>query len=275
MRKYVFLTLLMALSVALGLVIMIGCGDDDDDDNDDGGDDDDDGGADSLRAHVVDFQNQDLALQGVLVEALDNVTGEPFDPPIQVTSPEDGWVTLTGFPEGVTQVAIRCSRDDYMDTMQYNFDVGATEEEFLVVAHDTRDIVVGTLGVTLDTTKALGAGGVYWGNPMDENPVGCAEVTADPPVDEVFYFNLSLLPTRDREITTPGSPANGQGINPENGYFVALNMDLGEATFTATSGDASESVTCPRLFANTVVISNVYFPFDNYDENPQMSWCTE
>lgn len=276
MRKYVFLTLLIALVLALGLVIMIGCGDDDDDDDDDsGGDDDDDGGADSLNARVVDFQNQDLALQGVLVQALDNQTGEPFDPAIEVTSPSDGWVTLTGIPAGVEQIAVRCSRSNYMDTVQYNFDVGATGEEFLVIAHDTRDIVTGTLDVTLDPTKAMGAGGVYWGNALDENPVGCAEVTSDPAVDEIFYFNLSLLPTRDRTISTPGSPANGEGINPENGYFVALNMDIGTATFTATSGDASETVFSPRLFANSVVISNIYFPFNDYDDNPQENWCTE
>lgn len=275
MRINTLLVFLTVVALLVGTVLVIGCGDDDDDDNDDGGDDDVAGDR-SINAFVRDFQTK-AEVQDSVVELINNDDGEPFDPPVTVTSPSGGEVTLQ-VPEDYEGdlVGVKCTKSGYKDTYQYDFEIGSTNEEFLIVAEATATLVSGLLGITLDPEMGFAAGAIYWGNPDNENPVGCAEATTDPvPVDGIYYFNNSDLPTANREITTPGDPQNGQGVNPVNGYWIGMNFPTGDADITATSGDAEATAYLPKIYPDSVCISNVYFSFGDYDANPQEAWCTE
>lgn len=279
------------LSLVLGLALGIGCGDDDDDNNDNsgGGDDDDDtgGGTGTIDGYVRNFQDK-VEVQGAVVELVDNATGNPLGDAFKKTSPSDGHVSFTGIPAGVEYVGVKVSKDGSHDTYQYDFVVGATDEEFLLVSRVTSGLVALTLGITLDTTKGFAAGGIYWGDPTNENPVGCAVVTVDPePVDGIYYFGPDDLPYIDRNVDPTNEPANASnthGVNPLNGYWIGMTMEAGvSVSVTATSAVdpaddttwITETAVIPMTFPDSVTISNVYFSTDDYSANPQAGWCTE
>jgi hypothetical protein len=173
---------------------------------------------------------------------------------------------------------VKVSKDGSKDTYQYDFAVGAKDEEFLLVAVPTAELVAQILGVTLDPAAGFAAGGIYWGDPTDENPVGCAVVQTDPvPADGIYYFGPDNLPTPTRNVPDddPENAGNGLGVNPQNGYWVGMNIPTGSVDITATSGDIVGTSLIPRVFADSVCIANVYFSKDEYSSNPQESWCTD
>lgn len=272
MRNQLLFVLLIVLSLSIGALIVVGCGDDDDDSGGGGGDDDDDNQGSSINAVVHDFQTKQ-PVADVVVELINNDTGESFDPPITVTSPADGWVTLP-IPEGVTQVGIKCSKQGYKDSYQYYFDAGLTGEEFLIISDVTASLVAQILGIELDPAKGHFAGGLYWGSPTDEGHIGCGWIETDPPCDEIHYMGLDDLPNPARDVTGD-TPTDGQGTNPANGYWVAMNFDTGPAVATGHSGEFSESVTIPVVRADSINITNIYFPKSEYPDNPTEDFCTE
>ncbi len=259
--------LFLVMVVAFGLGLYVSCGGGGDDDDDTGGD----GGDRTIEAQVSDFPTYQ-PVGGVLVEVVDNETGEPIG--ISVVSPPDGQVVVEIPEEYGDLVGIKTSKDGYMDTYQYNFEVGAKDEDFLIVSNATVDLVAALIDTELDPDKGHAAGGVYWGDPMDENPIGCAEVTTDPPNEgNIHYMGNDDLPSKDRDISGD-EPANGEGTNPKNGHFVSVNMDPGEVLITANADGKEESVVLPALFPNSICIVNIYYSKDDYDENPTPDWCT-
>jgi hypothetical protein len=288
-------TIVFAILAALACTVlfMVSCGGGDDDDDSTSSDDDDvqQGEEGKLQAYVHDFQTKQ-PVQGALVQALNDETGEPLDPAVTATSPEDGGVTLT-IPEGVEKVVVRVTKSNCTDTVQFHFDVGVTGEEFLLVSNATKDLVAATLGVTIDLTKAMSAGGVYWGDPASESSIGCSVVSFDPDDgSHMYYFGPDALPASARDVTGD-TPINGQGTNPAYdskghaiSYFLAINKDVASdlsllSTIYADQGgdgtgsSVQSSDTVPRLFENTVTIANVYFDKTTYAENPTPSWCTQ
>jgi hypothetical protein len=143
-----------------------------------------------------------------------------------------------------------------MDTLQYSFASDATDEEFLIVSDQTISIVSNLLGVTLDEAASHAAGAVYWGDPTDENPIGCAMVTIDPtPAEPVHYFGSDALPTADRDEL---------GTNKQNGYFIGLNAQVEPTTMTVDANGNPNEVNIPKLYASTVVIQNFYYSKDDF-----------
>jgi len=275
MRSKIIWVVFLTFVLAMGAALYVGCGGDDDDDDDDSGDDDS-GGDRTIQAQVSDFPSY-APVQGALVEVVDNDTGQPVDPPIQVTSPSDGQVTVTIPEELGDQVGIKTSKENYHNTYQYNFDVGSTNEDFLIVSRVTSGLIAQLLDTPLEADKSHAAGGVYWGDPTDENPIGCAEITTDPPnPGNIHYMGSDDLPAKDRDITTPGDPQSGEGTNPSFGHFVSVNMDVGTpVTITANADGVEEEVLLPALFADSICIVNVYYSKDDYDSDPTGDWCTE
>jgi len=282
--------LVIILSLALGIGLVIGCGDDDDDDNDDtgGGDDDDTGGGGSgkIDGYVRNFQDK-VEVQGALVQLVDNETGQPLGDAFQATSPSGGHVSFSGIPEGVEYVGIKVSKEGNHDTYQYDFPVGAKEEEFLLVSRVTSGLVALTLELELDPTKGFAAGAVYYGDPTSEDPIGCTVVQMTPePDDGIFYFTEDNLPDDSRNVLPTNAPENGAsgtGVNPINGYWIGMNTPVGTAVdVTATvavdrANDTTwevETVNIPMTFADSVTIANIYFAPADYGANPQPAWCT-
>jgi len=267
MRSKTFWVSFLVLAMVFGAALYVGCGGGDDDDDTD----DDNGGDRTIEAQVSDFPTYE-AVGGVLVEVVDNETGEPIG--ISVTSPPDGQVTVEIPEEYGDLVGIKTTKDGYMDTYQYNFEVGAKNEDFLIVSDTTVGLVSALIETELDPNKGHAAGGVYWGDPTDENPVGCAEVTTDPANEgNVHYMGNDDLPAKDRDIAKPGDPQSGEGTNPKNGHFVSVNMEPGEITISANADGKEESTVLPKLFKNSICIVNIYYSKDDYKNNPTGDWC--
>lgn len=301
MRYSTILIFLMALIFALSLsIVWLGCdegGDDDDDDGGgDGGDDDDDtpdiGDPGKISGCVHDFQTGQ-PVQGATVQVLDNETGAPYEGQSAESPSGDGCVSFEGFDTNSDFVGIKVTRSDYKDTYQFYFANGSENEEFLLVSENTASLVALSLGVTLDPEKAFAAGAVYWGSQTNENPLGCARVTFDPPnPGNIHYFGTDKLPTPLRDIVGD-APSNGEGTNPccgkENpfAYYVSMNQDIGTGSVTMTAtvfdeeddeggaGEYSESVVLPQMYADSVSISNIYFTEADYPTDPTPDWCTE
>lgn len=286
MNNFRNLFFLFVVILSFSLVVSLACGDDDDDDSG-GGDDDDDGpsdwvpGSGSISAYVRDFGTK-AEVQLATVELVDNETGQPLGSAWKAESAsggDSGYVEFNNVPDELDQVGVRVTKDGNHDTYQYYFDVGSVDEEFLLVSRDLSSLVAILLDLDLDPAAGFAAGAVYWGDPTDENPVGCGVVQTVPePVDGIFYFNLSDLPTTDRSLTPnePESAENGKGINPANGYWIGMNIAAGTAVdVTATSGDKVETVQIPMSFADSVTIANVYYSKTDYPNDPTEPWCTE
>ena len=308
MKRLWLLALIGALMIGMGLMFAA-CGDDDDDnDNNDDNNADDDTAADddvvdddttdddttdddttdddtiepgTIGGTCLDFLSENPIL-GATVEAVRDDNGASFEPPVTGTSDATtGYVQLT-LPADydLQSVGIKLVADTYKNTFQYHFTVGATEERFLGVSNTTVNLIAALLFVTVDPTKGHAAGGVFWGAPLDETPVGCAEVALDPASGTVYYMNNLGLPTHDRDITTPGDPQDGEGTNPTNGYFVGLNADPvtfadGGYTMNANADGNLGTSLLPKLDADSVAISNVYYSKSEFTTNPQGAWCTE
>ncbi len=287
-----WILLLIALASISVIGIWASCGDDDDDDDDATEADDDDvetGDKGKLGGCVHDFQTKQ-PVQGALIKVLDNDTGDPID--FEATSPGgDGCVTFDGLPTDPESFGIIVSRDGHMDTMQFNFPNGITGEEFLIVSDVTASLVAGTVGMEIDETAGMAAGGDYWGKSDGtvEWPVGCASVEFEPAnPGKVFYFGVDGLPTPNRAITGD-VPEDGQGTNPCCGpnsddhfsFYVSVNHPVTaggvEMTATAYSDDGNQVETgyLPLLIPNTVAIANIVYEDTEYETNPTPTWCTE
>jgi hypothetical protein len=292
MRLYRILMLLAVVILSLGIVVAIGCGDDDDDDS--GGDDDDDDdnddntdwvpGSGTLTAYVRDFQTK-AEVQAVMVELVDNATGEVLGDAWKTESAgggDIGHISFDNIPDDLDQVGVRATKEGNHPTYQYFFDVGSSDEEILLVARATSSLVSGILGITLDPEAGFAAGAIYYGDPSSEDPVGCAVVQTDPdPADGIYYFGPDNLPNAGRSVTPnePENAANAHGVNPLNGYWIGLNIAAGvSVSVSAYAGqgtDVTESAEIPMSFPDSVTIANIYYGFDDYTANPQAGWCLE
>lgn len=294
MKTHTVLWIIFALFLsAAAFGVACGGGDDDDDDSSNGDDDDDDDGPGQgepgqLNGFVRDFQTK-AEVQDATVELVNDETGESFDPPLTATSPANGEVTFE-VPEGVEFVGVKVSKTGSTDTVQFHFEVGLESEEFLLVSNATKELIALSLGVELDLTKGVAAGGFYWGDPIDENPIGCSTVSFDP--DDglpVYYFGPDALPATSRDVTGD-TPANGQGTNPGRdgkgqaiSYYLSLNKELvSDLTIIGRTYDVESTGTVameetgiiPRIYENTVTIANVYITKDDSPTDPTPDWCT-
>jgi hypothetical protein len=144
------------------------------------------------------------------------------------------------------------------------------------------------------------AGGVYWWEPANENPVGCGWVTFSDDPDgnvPVYYFGPDALPTLARNPDVGKTPSNGRGTNPAYdskghaiSYYVSVNrevtdnltmygnlLDAEGAAYTPgenPEGTKTVSDIVPNQFENSITIVNAYFGKDDYPTNPTPTWCT-
>ena len=282
-KTSLWIILMIAIvSVAFGSV-WLGCASDDDGDSSDDNDDDDPSVGDkgSISGCVHDFATKSGVI-GAKVTILNNDTGAETD--ISVTTKDtDGCVTIDGLGTDADFVGVKVTAEDNVDTLQYHFDNGIKDEEFLLVSDGTKTLIELALGVTMDPLYGHAAGSLYWGDPTDENPIGCQAVEFDPGNGDTHYFGLDGLPALYRDF--PGDPTdtaadNGYGTNKDNGYFVSVNESPGMVTVSTTVNGTTKTNVIPNLPANSVAIANIYFskeefPADTYPTGLTPEWCTE
>lgn len=208
---------------------------------------------------IVDFMTR-MPFEGALVQVLDNTTGQKI--PACATSGSDGLVTISGIPADIDLIGLmNTSAEGNKDTYQFNMDSDATGETLWIVSNATYMLAPGLAGVTLDTTKGVVAGGLYFVNDLDEEePVGCGTVTTTPAGD-IRYFDDTDMPTT---IT------NRDSTNPLNGFFLAANMDTGTTTVSATVEGDNVGSTTIITYPDSICIGNIYVTTAT---NPQPANC--
>lgn len=219
----------------------------------------------ALAGTVKDFLSRN-PLPGVTVELLHNDTGLPFDPPIIAVSGPDGEVSLAWTPRNIQHVGVRCNYTNYMTTCGWGFKSCQPDQEFLIVSNQCVALMAGSTGEVVEPTKGQVIGTVYWNYPYalpeEGEPVGCAEVTSDPPNAGIYYCLANGLPDLFRVST-----------HPDVGAFMGFNYEPGPVVFTANADGNVESAEVPNLYANSVSLLNIYYPKDEYPTNPQGPGC--
>ena len=188
-----------------------------------------------------------LPIDGAKIQVLDNTTGE--DLPIGAIS-DSGAVTISGIPASVTQIGLRNSlTPGNKNTYQFNMDAEAQNEVLWLVSEATYTLAPSLAGITLDTTKGVIAGGLYFVNDQDEEEtVGCGTVTTTPAGD-IRYFDDTDMPT---------TIANRDSTNPLNGFFLAANINTGTTTVSATVEGNNVGSTTIITYPDSICISNIY-----------------
>jgi len=212
----------------------------------------------SFTGTIVDFMTRQ-PINNAKIQVLDNATGAPL--PVGAVS-SNGSVTVTGIPADVTLIGLKNTlAPGNKDTYQFNMSATAQDETLWLVSDATYTLAPSLAGVTLDTTKGVVAGGLYFVNDLDEEePVGCGTVTTTPS-GVIRYFDDTDMPTT---IT------NRDSTNPLNGFFLAANINTGTTTVSATvDGDAVGSTTI-ITYPDSICISNIYVTTAT---NPQPANC--
>jgi len=257
MKRKILSVVVLGLCVVLAMPL-IGCGDDDNGN----------GGA-TFKATVKDRMSR-TPLGGKTCRAVDNATGDPIAGFV-ATSEGNGSIAFKDLPG--EKVGFKCDgvTGEHVDTYQFNISTTALDEELWLVDLGTYQMAPALAGVTLDTTKGLVAGSVYWVNANDEEePVGCGVVTSSMG-GEIRYFGENELPVK----TVAEDPENGRDYtHPNNGLFLVANMTPGAATLgLEVEGASKGSVNVVTFGAeNTVLISNIYAD-DTLTANPTPAAC--
>ncbi len=300
MHRQIFLGFLLLLPV----LMLAGCGcGDDDDDNDDGAPADDDVDDDTADDDTADDDVDDDTTDDdtadddttdddttdddtgdddtelpptdpISVELLDVIsdnpivgatcelirsTGTSFDPAITTTSDAGG---LCEFNQKVRDdlFSMKITHDDYVDS--YAFLYPASGSWYLkLVTPAVRAMLALAISVTLDDTKGVVSGAVDWDSGSDFSPVGCAEVT-DSAGSDIFYFDNGGLPTTGRTDS-----------NPANGYFLAVNVDPAEDTFTANADGEEIEKTLPTIVPDAVNYMNLIYDNATWPTDPEPAGC--
>lgn len=234
-----------------------------------GGGDDNGNGGKIFKGTVKDRMSR-TPLPGKTCRAVDNDTGDPI-PGFEFVSEAGGKVTIEDLPGDLVGFHCDAVPGDHIDTYQFNISTTATDEEIWLVDLGTYQMGPALAGLTLDTSKGLVAGSMYWVNAAgEEEPVGCAEVTSSTG-GEVRYFGANELPVN----TTANDPDNGRdNTHPNNGLFLVANMEPGPVTLSImVDGQERGSVDTISFGGDqTILISNIYAD-ETLTENPTPAGC--
>ena len=146
----------------------------------------------TFKGELVDFQTK-APVEGADIAVLDNATGKPTG--VTGKSGAKGMVELQ-LPATPAKVGFKVSMADNKDTYQFNIDAGPKETERLwLVSVLTYTVVPKLAGITVDKTKGIVAGGLYFVNDKgEEENVGCATIESAPVGDYRYFDPLTSLP---------------------------------------------------------------------------------
>lgn len=199
----------------------------------------------TVTGTAVDFQS-DRALNGAIVNVMDNDTGKPAGA-CGVTN-ASGELSIK-VPKG-KKIGFATFYDGAKDTYQFNLQYDeAGDEKFYSVSGITAQLIPALIGFSPDETKGIVAGTVYnkYGQAITDT-----EVTYKVRVkggDEAYYFNDDLPTDHD---TQPS-------LNPDDGLFVAFDLNVGKQTLELTADGDVTATTDNVVFAfpDSVAISNI------------------
>ena len=235
--------------------------DDDDvaDDDDDTTPDDDDDDTIEVDGKVLDWSTQN-GVSGATVELLDNLTAQPFSPPITGTTNNEGHFTLAG--DGNDEfVAVKIIKTNHLNSYQFNVSTTPSKafDFFYSMPTTTFSSYAAEVGKTLISSKGHVMGAVQW---KTDYAVGCATVEADPDSGSMHY------------LAADGSPIPGRpNTSPSTGGFVGLNINLGAYILSATVDGSVKTLGVPASFNNSIVWAFILYPDGEYPTNPTPDGC--
>lgn len=210
----------------------------------------------TFKAKVLDFQTKQ-PVEGADVVVLENDSGKETN--TNVKSGQNGVVEIQ-LPKGKL-VGFKVSKEKSRDTYQFGIASDAQDETLWLVSELTYKMAPAMAGLTVDETKGIVAGSIYFLNNGQEEHVGCATVVTDPSGD-IRYFNPKT-----------GLPANKEDApmtSKKIAYFVAANIPAGKITMKAMVKDKEVGVVETFSYAKSISIQNIYV---NTDKNPTPEDC--
>jgi hypothetical protein len=234
----------------------------------DNGSTDDGTPAGRFTGQLVDFQSK-VGMEGVDVTVLDNDTGEPLDP-VRFPTFKTGANGLIDLPlDPGMLVAFKANGKDksgiwtFKDSFQYNIPSDALNKRLYVVNVITYTQAPKTAGITVDPTKGILAGTVYWKNDAEgtEEFVGCVTIEALPadgssttPQGEVRYFSP------DTDMPTPLTKATFTTSGDEGtSRYIIANLPVGQYRIVASiDGTVVNDDIVLRAAPDSIAISNIY-----------------
>jgi hypothetical protein len=201
----------------------------------------------TFKGTIIDFQTK-APVEGATITVMDNETGK--ETTTVVTSKAGGAVEIQ-LPKG-TLVGFKNFKEGSKNTYQFNMNSEGQTETLWLVSELTYTVAPQLAGLTVDTSKGIVAGGLYWINPTtsDEEPIGCAVIKSDPQGDIRYFADNGL----------PAPLTSAPSVNKKNGYFLAANVPVGTTTITAYEKDGSTNVLGSVkifTFKDSICISNI------------------
>lgn len=216
---------------------------------------------------LVDFASK-IGKEGVDLQVLDNDTGEVMAGQPQLKSGVGGAVSLTIAKD--TKFAMKAwgkdstGKFEFKDTYQFNVPWDAQNKRLYAVSKLTYMTAPPPAGITVDPTKGIIAGSVYWKDPAtgEEHMVGCGTVTvkwagdaASTPATsgEVRYFNV------DTDLPAPLTKATMTTV--ETSRYLVGNLPLGMREVSLKIDGKDVELEFPvklRSYQDSICISNLY-----------------
>lgn len=217
----------------------------------------------NFKAWVADFASNEPAV-GISVYAKMNLTDTNIGSTPAV-SDADGNVEFNyALPADVSQVGFLCQESDIsVNTYQWNITATSQDEKLWSVDTNLYNLAPTLASMTVDYSKGILAGGVYWvNNDGNEEPVSCSKVMTEDMVsfddtsytDNVRYFGDNGLPT---DLATRDS------VNPLVPYFLVGNIEEGVKTVSAYFDGVEIGSVDILSVGDSIGIGNIYVEGDS------------
>ena len=154
--------------------------------------------------------------------------------------------------------------DEWLDTYQFHIDSSAQDEELFAVHMTTYELVKNLADIDPEEGKSIVAGAIYWINAAgEEEPVGCAQVRADPEQGLVRYMGGNGMPTK---LETQSETHRLWG------RFLLVDLDVGQPRAKAFIDNVEIGQVQLVSYADSIAIANIYHEGDS---NPTPAGCGE
>jgi len=219
---------------------------------------------------LIDFQTR-KGLAGAKLYVLDNATGKETGEVLtssgaDTPATDDDGIVTAEFDGALDKVGFVARLEGQKDTYQLHLPADGQNETLWSVSNGTYVAAPALAGISIDSTKGILAGGLYFRDAAgEEEGVGCGKIrvlegVGDPETfaeANVRYMNSAGLPT---------TLANQDSINPEVPFFIIGNIPESKdaqgndlpVTVTAKMGETAIGDTYVFSKADAIFIGNIF-----------------
>lgn len=235
---------------------------------------------------LIDFQTR-KGLAGAKLYVLDNATGKETGEVLtssgaETPATDDDGIVTAEFDGAIDKVGFVARLEGQKDTYQLHLPADGQNETLWSVSNGTYVAAPALAGISIDPTKGILAGGLYFRDAAgEEEGVGCGTIrvlegVGDPDTfaeANIRYMNSAGLPT---------TLANQDSINPEVPFFIIGNIPVSKdgegndlpVTVTAKMGETAIGDTYVFSKADAIFIGNI-FTYAAVTANPMPAGCVQ